>query len=108
MTQIFHLLDKFTDAEKLSRVWFLCKYVMRDDNLPLMMKMLSFVGHFDALWPVFSCAAVLLTLSCVAHKVTVFDTIENLLKYGNNDDVISLKYVHVKIVRRLIGCFSQC
>ena len=97
MMRIFHSLDKFTDAEKLSRVWLLSKYVMRDDKLPLMMKMLSFVGlcHFDALWPVFSRAAV--TLSCVAHNVNVFDTIENLLTNGNNGDVISLKYVHVKM-----------
>ena len=33
-------------------------------------------------------AAVLLTLSCVAHKMTVFDIIANLLEYGNNGDVI--------------------
>ena len=33
-------------------------------------------------------AAVLLTLSCVAHKMTVFDTIANLLEYGNSGDVI--------------------
>ena len=54
MTRIFHLLDKFTDTEKLSRVLLLGKYVMCNDNLPFMMKMLSFVGlcRFDALWPV--------------------------------------------------------
>ena len=33
-------------------------------------------------------AAVLLTLSCVAHKMTVFDTIANLLEHGINGDVI--------------------
>ena len=89
MTRIFHLLDKSTDAEKLSRVLLLGKYVMCSDNLPLMMKMLSFVGlcRFDALWPVLAVLRLLM-LSCVAHKMTVFDTIANLLEYGNNGDVI--------------------
>ena len=90
MTRIFHLLDKFTDAEKLSRVWLLGKYVMCGDNLPLMMKMLSFVWTLSFWRPLtrVSRAAVLLTLSCVAYKMTVFDTIANLLEYGNDGEVI--------------------
>ena len=53
-------------------------------------------------------AAVLLTLSCVSHIMTVFDTVAKLLKHSNNGDVISMKYVLVRNVRQLIGCFSLC